>query len=407
MNAHLYSLRSLLVIALAGFSSLVLLTASLSSASATAEAVPTASDNAGAAAAATATTTASSTASDPGEVVAPTSPIRALDARLVGPDGLVSLVFDKAGNLYISECLWTFAAIVRVDRAGMMTTFAGTGVPGFSGDGGPATSAQFFCPRGMAFGRDGAMYVGDHVNNRVRRIDASGTITTVVGSGPAGLNQGSFSGDGGPATEATLQEPEQVAFDDIGNLYIGDRDNNRIRKVATNGLISTIAGNGQAGYSGDGGPGYEASINTPYGVVAAWDGVIFADGGNSRVRMIDHAGLISTLVGTGEDASTGDGGNMEDAAIAPGDIGVDEQENLYLTDDASHSLRQVGGMGEILKIAGNGGVGVPVDGMLALDAPFPVVRSPAFSRGDLYITDQVCVYRIDHNGVIAIVAGHH
>ncbi len=109
----------------------------------------------------------------------------------------------------------------------------------------PATAAQLYCPAGIAFGPDDALYVADHVNNRIRRIDGAGVITTFAGSGPDGLNLGSFSGDGGPATDATLQEPYGVAFDRVGNLYITDRDNNRIRKVDNDGTMSTIAGNGR------------------------------------------------------------------------------------------------------------------------------------------------------------------
>ncbi len=344
--------------------------------------------------------------SSPSTAHVPPSPIAALDAVLVG-EGLVSIVLDAAGNLYVSECSWTFAAIRRIDPSGTMTAFAGTGVPGFSGDGGPATSAQFYCPRGMAFGPDGAMYVGDHVNNRVRRIDKAGIITTVAGSGPAGLNLGSFSGDGGPATAATLQEPEFVAFDRAGNLYVGDRDNNRIRKIDQQGTITTIAGNGTAAYSGDGVVGFQTGIDTPYGItVDAKGDVIFSDGANMRVRMIDGGGRISTIAGTGIDASNGDRGAATKAAIEPGDIGVDAAGNVYVTDDFSHCLRRIDSKGVITTVVGNGETGVPVDGMSALQAPFRAVLSPVFDAvGNLYVTDLISVYRIDTKGVITVVAG--
>lgn len=334
------------------------------------------------------------------------SPIAARDAVLVG-DGLVSIVLDVAGNLYVSECSWSLAAIRRIDPSGVMTAYAGTGVPGYSGDGGPATSAQFFCPRGMAFGPDGAMYVGDHVNNRIRRIDAAGITTTVAGSGPAGLDLGSFSGDGGPATAATLQEPEFVAFDHAGNLYIGDRDNNRIRRVDSKGVITTIAGNGQPGYSGDGAPGSRASIDTPYAIVVdAMGDVIFSDGANMRVRMIDRKGTITTIAGTGVDASTGDGGLATKAEIEPGDLGIDAAGNIYVTDDFSHRLRRIDTKGIITTVVGNGKTGVPLDGMSALQAPFRAVGSPVFdAHGNLYVTDLISVYRIDVKGVITVLAG--
>ncbi len=348
-------------------------------------------------------------ASAPGSAVAvvPPAPIRALDAKLPGDGGLVGLAFDAIGNLYVSECAWTYAAIQRIDAAGMMTPFAGTGIPGFSGDGGPATAAQVYCPRGMAFGSDGSMYVGDHINNRVRRIDTAGIITTVAGSGPAGLGLGSFSGDGGPATEATLQEPEQVSLDRVGNLYIGDRDNARIRRIDTAGIISTVAGNGHPGYSGDGDLGSLAAINTPYGVaVDAAGNVIFADGANMRVRMIDRDGTITTIVGTGVDASSGDGGPATNAAIEPSDLLVDPSGNLYVTDDASHRLRRIDTTGIISTVVGSGESGVPRDGMSALLAPFDAIASPAMDlAGNLYVTDVWSVYRIDANGIITRVAG--
>lgn len=322
-------------------------------------------------------------------------------------EGLVSLAFDAAGNLYVSECSWTYAAIQRIDPDGMLTPFAGTGVPGYSGDGGPATAAQLFCPRGMAVGPDGSMYVGDHVNNRVRRIDGAGIITTVAGSGPVGVNMGSFSGDGGPATLATLQEPEQVAFDRAGNLYVGDRDNDRIRKVDSNGVIGTIAGNGQPGYSGDGFLGSEASINRPYGVVVDAEGnVYFADGANMRVRMVDRHGIITTIAGTGVDASTGDGGPAIEAAIEPGDLLADASGNVYVTDDASHTLRRIDRYGTITTVIGSGKAGVPKDGTPALQASFDALGGPAMdSAGNLYVTDLTSVYRIDTKGIVTRIAG--
>ena len=178
------------------------------------------------------------------------SPVPALGASLAGPGGLV---IDADGNLYVSECGGQ-SVIDRIDPAGLLTRFAGTGAFDFAGDGGPATQAAIDCPVGMAFGPDGALYFADHASNRVRRIDRGGIITTVAGSGPAGIGQGSFSGDGGSAVDATLQEPTDVAFDRAGNLYIADRDNLRVRRVDPQGVITTVAGNGSRGFSGDDGP---------------------------------------------------------------------------------------------------------------------------------------------------------
>ena len=223
---------------------------------------------------------------------------------------------------------------------------AGTGLlPGFSGDGGPASQAQLYCALGIAFGPDGAVYVDDHVNNRIRQIDASGTISTVVGSGAAGLDLGSWTGDDGPATRATLQEPAEIVFDAAGNLYISDRDNNRIRKVDRYGIITTIAGNGKTGYEGDGVLGYQTSIEFPLGIVVDAKGnVIFADEGNKRIRMIDHlTGIIATIAGNGVNATTGDGGPAINASIGdPGALIFDAAGNLYLGGTGPPAFRRIG-----------------------------------------------------------------
>lgn len=317
--------------------------------------------------------------------------IPALQAHLVDPIGLA---FDAAGNIYVSDC-WepTDSYIFRIDTKGLLTAFAGIGRADFAGDGGPATSAAIHCPLGMAFGPDGAMYFADHVNNRIRRIDAAGIITTVAGSGAIGVNQGSFSGDGGPATMATLQEPYGVTFDKAGNLYISDRDNDRIRKVDTKGIITTIAGNGRTGYTGDGGLGTQTSIDFPLGIITDVKGdVIFADGNNKRIRMVDPKGIITTIAGTGVNAATGDGGPATKAAVAdPENLVFDAAGDLYITDTVSNTLRRIDNRGIITTLASHlGGNGLTIDAM-----------------GNLYVTegDTNSVYRIDTNGVITLIAG--
>ncbi|HSS35478.1 MAG TPA: hypothetical protein VLR93_04335 [Patescibacteria group bacterium] len=348
---------------------------------------------------------ATATAAPSAPAVVPPSPVPARDAQLSGPIGLV---VDAAGNLYVSECDWTFADIRRIDPTGMMTTVAGIQEPGYSGDGGPATNAGLYCPIMVTLGPDGALYFADHVNNRIRRVDTSGIITTFAGSGPAGLDMGSFSGDGGPATEATLQEPYGVAFDRAGNLYISDRDNLRIRKVDLNGIISTVAGNGKASYSGDGVLGTQTSIEWPLGIVVDADGnVIFVDANNKRVRKIDGHGLITTIAGTGTNAATGDGGPATEAGLAdPENVVVDGSGNIYVTDTVGSRIRRIDRLGIITTVAGSGKIGVVKDGMSAMKAPFVGMVGLAIDgTGNLYVSDGARIYRIDTKGIVTRVAG--
>lgn len=333
----------------------------------------------------------------------PTTPVPARDTPLVGP---VGLAFDAAGNLYVSECQWTYARIERIDPAGMMTTFAGTGVPGYAGDGGPATAAQLYCPVGMAFGPDGAMYVADHANNRIRRIDTSGVISTVAGSGPTGVNMGSFSGDGGPATKAALQEPWSVAFDRQGNLFIGDRDNYRVRKMDPKGIITTVAGNGMSGFSGDGGPAIAAKV-CPLGVaIDPADNLLVADPCNNRIRRVDSDGRISTIVGTGTSGSSGDGKPATAATLAePGHFAFDANGTLFVQEGTR--VRRIDSHGIISTVFGNGETGVPDDGTTALEAPLPELYGVAVDgAGDLYLADgNTSVYRVDQGGILTLFAG--
>jgi sugar lactone lactonase YvrE len=203
----------------------------------------------------------------------------------------ISVAVDREGNLYISD--ENNFRIRKVDKEGIITTFAGTGKEGYSGDGGPATSAQLTDPGGIAFDAKGNLYLADFVS--VRKIDPSGTITTVAGTGEAG-----FSGDGGPATEAKLTAYD-VALDSEGNIYISDLENQRIRKVDKDGIITTIAGSGKKGYSGDGGPATKAAFKDPWGIAVDGEGAVFiAEHHNSVVRKVDKNGMITTFAGTGQ-----------------------------------------------------------------------------------------------------------
>lgn len=202
-----------------------------------------------------------------------------------------AIATDSKGNVYFASGPFVF----ELDASGKLTVVAGNGTYGFSGDGGPATSASLSIPYGVAL--DGAhnLYIADLYNQRIRKVDSSGTISTVAGSGTYG-----FSGDGGPATSANLGSPDGVAVDGAGNLYIADLYNRRVRKVDTRGTISTVAGDGRYGFSGDGGAATNASLSNPTGLaIDAAGNLYIADSGNGRIRKVDTSGMISTVAGNG------------------------------------------------------------------------------------------------------------
>jgi sugar lactone lactonase YvrE len=211
----------------------------------------------------------------------------ATSAALHSPD---SVAFDGAGNLYLAEYE---NRIRRVDAAtGVITTMAGTGAEGFGGDGGPATRAVIAHPHGLAVATDGTMFIADTWNQRIRRVDASGVIATVAGTGAEGDG-----GDGGPATRAVFNDPIHVALAPDGSLYVTDGSNNRVRRIGPDGVIRTVAGSGLAGSSGDGGPATRATLNLPNSVAVASDGTFYiAEFEGRRVRRVDGAtGVITTI----------------------------------------------------------------------------------------------------------------
>jgi hypothetical protein len=222
------------------------------------------------------------------------------------------------------------------------------------------------------------------------------------------VDQGSFSGDGVPATKAGLQEPWSVAFDRHGNLFIGDRDNYRVRKVDQTGVITTVAGTGLPGFSGDGGPATAAQM-CPLGVAIDPAGnVLIGDPCNNRVRKVDGHGVISTIAGTGSAGFAGDGGPATSAVVdSPGHFAFDASGALLV--QAGVQVRRIDPHGVITTIAGIGKVGVPDDGMAALQAPFPEVYGLAVdAAGNVYVADgNTSVYRIDGKGILTLFAGKH
>ena len=312
------------------------------------------------------------------------------------------VVVDSSGNLYISDS--SDARIRKVDSAGVITTVAGTGTGGYSGDGGQATAAQINNPEGMAVDSSGNLYIADTTNNRIRKVDTSGVITTVAGNGSYG-----YSGDGGQATAARLRRPEGVAVDSSGNLYIADSRSHRIRMVDTSGVITTVAGIGTNGISGDGGAATSASVGWPSDIKVDGSGNLYiAQANSARIRKVDTSGVIST-VAAGDNNFGGDGGRAIFALLnEPYEVAVDSSGNLYIADTANSRVRKVDPEGVISTVAGTGTRGYSGDGGPAttaeLNSPQDVVVD---SAGNLYIADGTGqqVRKVDTSGVIRTVAG--
>ncbi len=292
---------------------------------------------------------------------------------------------DNAGNLYISEA--GNNCVRRVNAAGIISTIAGTGVAGFSGDGGPATAAMLNYAQGVTGDNAGNVYVADLHNNRVRKIDAAGIISTVAGYGTAG-----YSGDGGLAIAAKLNVPCGICVDGAGNLFVSDYLNFRIRKIDGSGIITTVAGTGVHGFSGDGGPATAAQIDSATSIAVDNLGNLYVgDFGNSRVRKVNTAGVISTIAGTGTAGYSGDGGPATAARITRvnGSAFADNAGNVFISDFSNNVVRKVDGTGTITTITGNGFPGCAGDFGLAMAAS---IHHPNCSFTDannnLYVSEE-------------------
>lgn len=312
------------------------------------------------------------------------------------------VAIDRSGDLYIAEKYGH--RVRRVSAAtGVINTVAGTGEPGFTGDGGLAERARLNNPTGLAFDAGGNLYVADMFNHRIRRIGRDGIIRTIAGTGEAG-----FGGDGGPATAARLYYPTEVVIDRDGNLVIADYLNARIRRVDSAGIIHTVAGNGKEGFSGDGGPAVNASLYLPWSVTAGPDGSIYiGDGGNNRVRKVDPTGVISTIAGTGELGFSGDGGPATLARLSfPMSAVPDGAGNLYVVDSSNDRIRRIDSSGNITTVLGGSYAG---DGGAATDAeigpPGMTLPTPA---GDVLVASENLhrVRRVSPAGIISTVAGN-
>lgn len=316
-------------------------------------------------------------------------------ALLNGPAGLA---IDRFNNVYIAEIHNHVIRKVNVGT-GIITTFAGCGEKGFSGDGGPAVSARLCGPEGVYADGEDHIYIADTYNHRIRKVDAkTGIISTIAGTGEAGYN-----GDNNPAIQSKLHLPSGVVADSKGNVYFNDYKNDRVRKVDLSGIITTYVGTGIWGYSGDGGPASSAQINDVYGLaIDKYDNLYLMDSLNFAVRKIDGAtGIITTVIGKGrpgplvENCAAWDCYLGKEAhekgtigAEAPHAIDVDRHGNLFIGDTGLFRIRMMDcENGTVYTVAGNGCTGCAGDDAIALDACIGVHGLRVSNGGDLFFVD--------------------
>lgn len=318
------------------------------------------------------------------------------------PNGLA---LDRSGDLYFSDI--GAHRIFKLSRTGKLIVIAGTGEVGFSGDGGSAIKAQLNAPQDLLFDSEGNLVIADTGNNRIRRIDRSGIITTIAGDGKA--LQSNFNG----AVSATsLNNPQGLALDKEGNLLIADTYNHVVRKLDKSGKLMIFAGS-VSGFGGDGGAATSAQISLPQAVAVAPDGSVYlSDSGYSRIRQVTPDGKIKTIAGYGPAADTygggygGDGETLEKAKLfAPTDLKFDAAGNLYISDSGNHRIRAVRG-GIISTIAGNGSQGFSGEGKPATAATLNVPQKLAVATdGTIFISDRAnhAIRKIDKRGMLLTV----
>ncbi len=295
-------------------------------------------------------------------------------------DGPTVIAFDTSGNLYFPD--YSNSRIRKINAAGIITTVVGTGSPGFSGDGGPATAARLAYASFVTF-RNGEMFIADYYNHRIRKVNTSGIISTIAGSGSGG-----FGGDGGPATSARLYYPTSIGFDRYNNMYIVDEANDRVRKVTTSGIISTLAGGGSSLASGI--PATSSSLNRPGGITIDTSGNIYiADVDHARICKVDIYGILTKYAGTGTAGYGGDGAAATAADLNhPLRLAMDSAGALYVGDQQNNRARVISSTGIITTIAGNGTAGFSGDGGAATAAKLWGAQGVCKDKyGNIYIAD--------------------
>jgi trimeric autotransporter adhesin len=360
---------------------------------------------------------------------------QAINTEIIEPEGLA---VDSAGNFYVSDTY--FDQVFKVTPGGVITAYAGNGQEGFSGDGGLATAAQLFNPRGLAVDASGNLYIADTGNNRVRKVSPSGVISTAVNPGNgigwvasdaagdlyitsgnsilradpsgnvttfAGTNQPGLGGDGGPATAAMLAAPGGVGVDSAGNVYVADSGNNVIRKINPQGIISTIAGTpGKYGFSGDGGAATSAMLFQPSDVSPDAMGNLYIDDGlNYRIRVVNSEGVISTVAGGGGSLQNGP---PSGAAIAGAGIQVDGSGNILVAEPGYRVVRRVVPHQSISTVAGVLPTAAAGDGLQATSISLLQPFGVGVNGGNVYITDVLDnrLRMVSPTGIITTVAGN-
>jgi trimeric autotransporter adhesin len=334
----------------------------------------------------------------------------AASTSLEGPTGIA---VDRNGTLYFAEGgIGSGSGLAKGDYrvwkvtdAGELATLAGNGEPSFSGDGGPAISSQLNGPSAIGFDAAGNFYIADTDNQRVRRVSADGTIATVIGNGTPG-----FAVDFGNPADALLHAPRGVAVDAAGRLYIADTLNNRVRKIEPGGNVSTYAGNGNASYFGDGGPAVKAALNQPEGIALDASGNLYiADMLDHVVRKVTPDGTITTIAGFGTPGFAGDGGQATQARLyLPQAVAVDGAGNVYVADTGNHRVRRIDPLGIITTIAGTGETGFAAgDGPAASTALSSPRGVAADAAGNVYIADtgHNRIRKVFPSGAITTIAG--
>lgn len=295
------------------------------------------------------------------------------------------IAMDSNGNLYVAD--YSNHRIRKITNNGIITTVAGTGVAGFSGDGGLATSAQLNFPISVAVDHLGNLYVSDYSNNRIRKVTTDNIITTIAGGGAGGDNV--------LAINAQISNPNGIDFDQQGNIYFAERGRNKIRKIDLNGIITTFAGTGVGGFLGDGGSATAARLNWPNGVVLDNIGnLYFTDQSNNRIRKIDTNGIINTFAGGGSNG-LGDGGQATSAQLnQPNGIIIDNQGNIVFTDYQNQRVRKIDSNGIITTIAGTGTSGFSGDGGNSLQAQLGGPNGICYDSFDGYYISEYSNNRI-------------